>query len=109
MDPGLATYARAESASTVSVLLPLPLLAPYDYLVPPGMDVEPGSYVVVPLGGRAATGVVWGPGRGDVAPEKLRQISAVIDLPPMTEELRQKAEAPLLKMLEWSTQIGKNA
>ena len=27
----------------------------------------------------------------------------------MTEELRQKAEAPLLKMLEWSTQIGKNA
>ncbi len=89
MDPGLATYARAESASTVSVLLPLPLLAPYDYLVPPGMDVEPGSYVVVPLGGRAATGVVWGPGRGDVAPEKLRQISAVIDLPPMTEELRQ--------------------
>ena len=89
MDPGLATYARAESASTVSVLLPLPLLAPYDYLVPPGMDVEPGCYVVVPLGGRAATGVVWGPGRGDVAPEKLRQISAVIDLPPMTGELRQ--------------------
>ena len=89
MDPGLATYARAESASTVSVLLPLPLLAPYDYLVPPGMDAPPGSYVVVPLGGRAATGVVWGPGRGDVAPEKLRQISAVIDLPPMPEELRQ--------------------
>ena len=27
----------------------------------------------------------------------------------MTEELRQKAEAPLLKMLEWSSQIGKNA
>jgi primosomal protein N' (replication factor Y) len=89
MDPGLATHARAESAATVSVLLPLPLLAPYDYLVPPGMDVEPGAYVVVPLGGRAATGVVWGPGRGDVAPEKLRQISAVIDLPPMPDELRQ--------------------
>ena len=27
----------------------------------------------------------------------------------LSEELRQKAEAPLLRMLEWSAQIGKNA
>ncbi|MEX2455642.1 MAG: DEAD/DEAH box helicase family protein, partial [Rhodospirillaceae bacterium] len=89
MDPGLATRARAESRTAVGVLLPLPLLAPYDYLVPDGMDVVPGSYVEVPLGARRASGVVWGPARGDVDPKKLREISTVIDLPPMPEDLRK--------------------
>lgn len=89
MDPALATRPRADSRTAVSVLLPLPLLAPYDYLVPDGMDAPPGSYVEVPLGGRHATGVVWGPARGDVDPKKLKEISVVLDLPPMPEDLRQ--------------------
>jgi primosomal protein N' (replication factor Y) len=68
MDPTLSIHADAARTTAVSVLLPLPLIAPYDYLVPVDMSVEPGSYVEVPLGARQATGVVWGPARGDVEP-----------------------------------------
>jgi primosomal protein N' (replication factor Y) (superfamily II helicase) len=89
MDPGLSTDPAASRRDSVSVLLPLPLIAPYDYLVPVDMAVEPGSYVEVPLGARQATGIVWGPGRGDVDPKKLREISAVLELPPMPADLRE--------------------
>ncbi|MBC7492960.1 MAG: hypothetical protein H7241_11045, partial [Novosphingobium sp.] len=34
-----------------------------DYRVPEGMDVEPGSVVVAPLGPRQIMGVVWDEGR----------------------------------------------
>ena len=89
MDPTLSISPDAVATTAVSVLLPLPLIAPYDYLVPADLAVGPGSYVEVPLGARQATGVVWGPARGDVNPEKLREISAVLDLPPMPDNLRQ--------------------
>ena len=89
MDPGLSTRPPGGTQNAVSVLLPLPLIAPYDYLVPENMAVGPGSYVEVPLGARRATGVVWGAARGDVDPQKLREISALIDLPPMPENLRK--------------------
>ncbi|MEZ5939456.1 MAG: primosomal protein N' [Hyphomonadaceae bacterium] len=42
-----------------SVLLPQPLPEPFDYAVPEGMDVQPGSFVRVPLGPRELAGVVW--------------------------------------------------
>jgi primosomal protein N' (replication factor Y) (superfamily II helicase) len=89
MDPGLSTHPTPDRRVAVSVLLPLPLTAPYDYLVPSDLVVEPGAYVEVPLGARQATGVVWGPARGDVDPKKLREISAVLDLPPMPGDLRE--------------------
>ena len=89
MDPTLSICPDTGTMSAVSVLLPLPLIAPYDYLVPADLAVGPGSYVEVPLGARQATGVVWGAARGDVNPEKLREISAVLDLPPMPDNLRQ--------------------
>ena len=43
----------------VKVLVPLPLGAAYDYLLPPGLDAAPGSVVRVPLGPREVNGVVW--------------------------------------------------
>ena len=52
MDPGLATRPLVKQSAAVSVLLPLPLTAPYDYLVPSDLEVHPGSYVEVPLGAR---------------------------------------------------------
>jgi len=52
---------------TVKVLLPLPLADAYDYSVPEGIEVAPGSFVVVPLGKRETVGVVWGEGTGEVA------------------------------------------
>ena len=87
MNPSLSTSPLANKGITMSVLLPLPLLSSYDYWVPFDMAVETGSYVEVPLGARAVTGVVWGMPTGDVGPEKLREISSVIDLPPMPEDL----------------------
>jgi primosomal protein N' (replication factor Y) len=75
-------------------MLPLPLDAgTYDYRLPAGLDAGPGHFVVVPLGGREAVGVVW-----DGAPDpslpahKLKNIQAVLEAPPMGESLRRFVE-----------------
>ena len=64
-------------------MLPLALPAPYDYLVPEGTRVEPGQFVIAPLGPVEYLGVVWtrpeGAGAPDIKPEKLRAIIEVID------------------------------
>ncbi len=63
------------SAGRCSVLLPLPLAGAYDYLVPEGMNLQPGAVVRVPLGQRESLGVVWGPG-SDLDAKRLRPVSA---------------------------------
>ena len=87
MEPGLSIRPPTELDNIVSVLLPLPLTTSYDYIVPKNMSVVRGSYVEVPLGARSAIGVVWGSARGKIEPQKLREISVLLDLPPMTENL----------------------
>lgn len=85
----------AESVpARVQVLLPLPLPSPYDYAVPAGLELAPGDYVQVPLGGRQVIGVVWaeGPGAGAVAAEKLKPVTQHFDVPPMPDVLRQFIE-----------------
>ena len=71
------------------MLLPLPLVGPYDYAVPPDMNVTPGDFVAVPLGQRKLTGVVWGDASGEVDAAKLKFVEHVLPAPPMTEELRR--------------------
>jgi len=67
----------------VPVLLPLALPAPYDYLVPKGIVVEPGQFVVVPLGPVDYLGAVWPRPEGQAPPQidrkKLREIIEVVD------------------------------
>ena len=75
-------------ASTVPVLLPLALPAPYDYAVPEGMEVAPGQFVVAPLATVEYLGVVWPRAEGEEAPKldpkKLREIIEVVDdVPPL--------------------------
>jgi primosomal protein N' (replication factor Y) len=70
------------------VLLPLALPAPYDYLLPDGMTVEPGSFVVAPLGTVDYLGAVWRRPADAPAPEierkKLRALIEVLDdVPPL--------------------------
>src|ERR1044071_3585094 len=64
-------------------MLPLALPAPYDYLGPEGTQVEPGQFVIAPLGPVKYLGVVWtrpeGAAPPDIKPEKLRAIIEVID------------------------------
>jgi primosomal protein N' (replication factor Y) len=84
------TAAPVAPTTRARVLLPLPLGDPYDYRVPAGMEVPPGSFVVVPLGGREVAGVVWDGEADPALPEKrLRDIRAVLDAPPMTATLRR--------------------
>lgn len=77
------------------VLLPLPLAGAYDYGVPEEIDPppEPGAFVQVPLGGRETLGVVWdGEADPDLPERKLKNISGVLDVPPMTASLRRFVE-----------------
>jgi len=72
-------------------------LGPLDYRVPEGMEVEPGSVVVAPLGPRQVVGIVWEEERLPTTPvpdAKLRPLLAVLPVPPLRAELR--------RLLEWT-------
>ncbi len=58
-----------------------------DYLAPPG-GCRTGSLIEVPLGPRKVLGVVWGAGRGDHDPSKIRAAIRVLDAAPMRAEMR---------------------
>ena len=75
-------------------MLPLPLQAgTYDYRLPEGLAAPPGSFVVVPLGGREAVGVVWdGEPDPNLPAHKLKTVQAVLDAPAMSESLRRFVE-----------------
>jgi primosomal protein N' (replication factor Y) len=86
--------ASVVCTSRVSVLLPLPLAGAYDYRVPPGMTLEPGAYVEVPLGNRRLTAVVWdrepcGDGESAIPEGRLKPVLARYDVPAMTPVLRR--------------------
>ncbi len=70
-------------------------LGPLDYRVPDGMNVEPGSVVVAPLGPRQMLGVAWEAERlpsEEVGDNRLRPLAAVLDVPPIAAALRRLAE-----------------
>jgi primosomal protein N' (replication factor Y) len=72
-------------------------LGPLDYRVPHGMQVEPGSIVVAPLGPRQLVGVVWDEGRlpaEEVGDNRLRPLVHAYPLPPLG--------APLRRLIEWT-------
>lgn len=72
-------------------------LGPLDYRVPEGMEVEPGSVVVAPLGPRQIVGIVWEAERlsaTEVPDAKLRPLLAVLPVPPLGAELR--------RLIEWT-------
>jgi primosomal protein N' (replication factor Y) len=80
------------------VLLLNPALGPLDYRVPYGMQVEPGSIVLAPLGPRQMTGVVWEEDKLEtetVGDNRLRPLLQKYDLPPLP--------APLRRLIEWTS------
>ena len=88
MPPNDTTAPLFPNPPAISVLLPTPVVGPYDYLVPEGLDLAPGDYVHVPLGKRDMIGVVWGPATGDVDAAKLRPVDGALDAPPMPDQIR---------------------
>ncbi len=85
-------------SSRARVLILNAALGPLDYRVPAGMDVGPGSIVVAPLGPRQLLGVVWEaermPSDAEVGDNRLRNLLAVADVPPLG--------APLRRLVEWT-------
>jgi primosomal protein N' (replication factor Y) len=74
----------------VDVLVPVALDQTYSYRVPPGLHVAIGDVVAVPLGARDCMGVVWG--ESEPRPglhNRLKDIDAKLDLPPLKPELRE--------------------
>jgi primosomal protein N' (replication factor Y) (superfamily II helicase) len=89
---GTATERTAQQLAVgrpLRVLLPLPLPAVLDYLMPPGSEIEPGSFVRVPLGPRNLVGVVWGEAEESLPTERLRPILEHLPLPALRPELRR--------------------
>ncbi|MDQ2066076.1 primosomal protein N' [Xinfangfangia sp. CPCC 101601] len=81
------TERHFSQGETVGVLTTEPIGRVLDYRAPEG-GCGSGDYVEVPLGPRKVLGVVWGPGKGDWDPAKLRAVIRVLDAAPMREELR---------------------
>ena len=69
------------------MLLPVALDQTYDYLLPDGLKQPlPGRFVMVPFGQQSRIGVVWDKALGNgkpVKPEKMKEIDAVLDVPPL--------------------------
>ncbi|NKB21273.1 MAG: primosomal protein N' [Alphaproteobacteria bacterium] len=100
MPPSHTTPRPTYRDERVSVLLPLPLAGAYDYLVPPDLSVSLGDFVSVPLGKRDLKGVVWGNGSNEVDDKKLKNINGLLDIPPMSEDLR--------KLVDWTASYTLN-
>ncbi|QDZ08352.1 primosomal protein N' [Sphingomonas panacisoli] len=85
--------------SRARVLIMNSALGPLDYRVPHGMEVEPGSLVVAPLGPRQLLGVVWEPERmksdAEVGDNRLRNLMGVLPVPPLTDAMR--------RLIEWTS------
>lgn len=69
------------------VLLPVALDQTYDYVVPEGLEIAPGSFVLVPFGPQSRIGVVWDQALGQsgkpIEPKKLKAIAQLLDVPPL--------------------------
>ena len=88
----------AAAQGRVPVLLPVALDQTYDYLLPDGVEADPGSFVLVPFGSQTRIGVVWdvpvGEGSKPVADKKLKTITAPLtEVPPLPP--------PSLRFAEW--------
>ena len=75
----------------VDVLLPVALDQPYSYRVPARLSLAPGDFVTVPLGARAATGVVWAdnPTPDPGLDNRIKEVEDKLGIPPLKPELRR--------------------
>jgi primosomal protein N' (replication factor Y) (superfamily II helicase) len=84
---------RVGAMRQVRVLLPLPLPAALDYLMPEGeQPPEPGAFVRVPLGGRSLVGIVWDGIGGELPAERLKAVIETLPLRRLMPDLRRFVE-----------------
>ncbi|HEV2302640.1 MAG TPA: primosomal protein N' [Stellaceae bacterium] len=83
----------SRAASSLRVLLPVPLPDALDYRLSDAVSMPlPGTFVRVPLGPRSLVGVVWEGEGGEVPAERLKPVGEVLPAPPLPEELRRFVE-----------------
>ncbi|MGE0024613.1 MAG: primosomal protein N' [Hyphomicrobium sp.] len=90
MDSLLGLNDKGESAARTlaPVLMPgAPLDQTYDYLVPAGVEIEPGCFVLVPFGAQVRVGVIWdkpvGGADKPLDPKKMKAVAERLDVPPL--------------------------
>jgi primosomal protein N' (replication factor Y) (superfamily II helicase) len=79
---------ESKGARVVDVLAPVAVDAPYSYLAPPALGLQPGDSVRIPLGTREAYGVVWSVEDSPAPRSNLKTVMARLDRPPMAQKLR---------------------
>ena len=74
----------------ISVMVPVAVAAPYTYRAPAALDLAPGDIVEVPLGTRDVIGIVWDdPPDPEIGHNRLRNVAAKFDAPPIPEAVRR--------------------
>ncbi|PQO24027.1 primosomal protein N' [Rhodobacteraceae bacterium WD3A24] len=76
-----------DEGARLAVLTTQPLDGALDYRAPEGGCWQ-GALVEVPLGPRRVLGVVWGAGQSDLPRARLRPVTRVLDVAPMTPAMR---------------------
>lgn len=98
MDSLLDGMANGTGAaeSRVPVLLPVALDQTYDYVVLPGLSVEPGAFVLVPFGAQTRLGVVWDraleASTRPIDPKKMKAVAERLDMPCLPQVSMRFAE-----------------
>ena len=80
------------------------VLGVLDYRLPQGMQVEPGSVVIGPLGPRQITGIVWEEERlpgNDIPESKLRPLIEALPVAENLEMLRNMDMLDNIELLEF--------
>ena len=86
---GLMDLLEPEAAArrTAPVLLPVALDQTYDYLLPGGLEVQPGAFVIVPFGSQHRIGIVWDAAVGEpgkpIDPKRMKTVLERLDTPPL--------------------------
>lgn len=85
----------APDRTCVPVLMPVALDQTYDYLVPPGLELAPGEFVIAPFGAQSRIGIVWDRPFGqlpDATPARLKAVTERLEIPPLPAASMRFAE-----------------
>ncbi len=78
-----------EQEKVVTVLTDKPINGGLLNYVVPFKPIGIGQFVEIPIGTRLCVGVVWDEGTTEISKEKLKRISRILDIPPMSADFKK--------------------
>jgi primosomal protein N' (replication factor Y) len=90
-DPKKTAPVLVDCVVPIGIPGPLTYIWPFDYIVP-----EKGLRLLLPLGSRKITGILWDKTDSFSEPEKLKAVSRIMDQEPVMPEF-------LLNFIEWAS------